>query len=235
MGILEVEGIHTYYGQSHILFGVSLSVDEGERICLLGRNGAGKTTTLRSIMGLTPPRSGKVLFRGDEITREAAHLISRRGIGFVPEDRRIFPNITVRANLDVAVKASVSGERRWTLDRVYELFPILKERATQRGGLLSGGEQQMLTIARSLMGNPQLLLIDEPMEGLSPLIVRMLGQQIVELQKEGITTVIVEQYSDFTLEISNRAYIIEKGQIRYEGAAADLKKNKEIKMKYLGV
>lgn len=235
MGILEVEEIHTYYGQSHILFGVSLSVEDGERICILGRNGAGKTTTLKSVMGLTPPRSGKVLFRGEDITKEPTHLISRRGIGFVPEDRRIFPNITVRANLDVAMKASVSGGTQWTLDRVYELFPILKERAVQRGGLLSGGEQQMLTIARSLMGNPQLLLIDEPMEGLGPLIVQMLGQQIVQLQKEGITTVIVEQYSDFTLDISNRAYIIEKGQIRYQGAAADLKEDKEVKMKYLGV
>ncbi len=235
MGILEVEEIHTYYGQSHILFGVSLSVEDGERICILGRNGAGKTTTLKSVMGLTPPRSGKVLFRGEDITKEPTHLISRRGIGFVPEDRRIFPNITVRANLDVAMKASVSGGTQWTLDRVYELFPILKERAVQRGGLLSGGEQQMLTIARSLMGNPQLLLIDEPMEGLGPLIVQMLGQQIVQLQKEGITTVIVEQYSDFTLDISNRAYIIEKGQIRYQGVAADLKEDKEVKMKYLGV
>jgi len=235
MGILEVEAIHTYYGQSHILFGVSLSVAEGERICLLGRNGAGKTTMLKSIMGLTPPRSGKILFRGEEITREPTHLISRRGIGFVPEDRRIFPNITVRANLDVAVKASVSGGNPWTMERVYGLFPILKERVLQRGGLLSGGEQQMLTIARSLMGNPQLLLIDEPMEGLGPLVVQMLGEQIVHLQKEGITTVIVEQYSDFTLDISNRAYIIEKGQIRYQGAAADLKEDKEVKMKYLGV
>ncbi len=235
MGILEVEEIHTYYGQSHILFGVSLSVEDGERICILGRNGAGKTTTLKSVMGLTPPRSGKVLFRGEDITKEPTHLISRRGIGFVPEDRRIFPNITVRANLDVAMKASVSGGTQWTLDRVYELFPILKERAVQRGGLLSGGEQQMLTIARSLMGNPQLLLIDEPMEGLGPLIVQMLGQQIVQLQKEGITTVIVEQYSDFNLDLSNRAYIIEKGQIRYQGAAADLKEDKEVKMKYLGV
>jgi len=235
MGILEVEEIHTYYGQSHILFGVSLSIEEGERICLLGRNGAGKTTTLKSIMGLTPPRSGKILFRGEDIARKPTHLISRRGIGFVPEDRRIFPNITVRANLDVAIKPSISGGTQWTLDRVYELFPILKERATQRGGLLSGGEQQMLTIARSLMGNPQLLLIDEPMEGLSPLIVQMLGQQIVQLQREGITTLIVEMYSDFTLDISNRAYIIEKGQIRYQGAAADLKEDKEVKMKYLGV
>lgn len=235
MGILEVEEIHTYYGQSHILFGVSLSIEEGERICLLGRNGAGKTTTLKSIMGLTPPRSGKILFRGEDIARKPTHLISRRGIGFVPEDRRIFPNITVRANLDVAIKPSISGGTQWTLDRVYELFPILKERATQRGGLLSGGEQQMLAIARSLMGNPQLLLIDEPMEGLSPLIVQMLGQQIVQLHREGITTLIVEQYSDFTLKISNRAYIIEKGQIRYKGAAADLREDKEVKLKYLGV
>jgi branched-chain amino acid transport system ATP-binding protein len=235
MGIIEVEEIHTYYGQSHILSGVSLVVAEGERVCLLGRNGAGKTTTLKSIMGLTPPRSGKILFLGKDITKEPTHLISRRGIGFVPEDRRIFPNITVRANLEVAVKASVTGQSPWNLDRVYELFPILRERATQRGGSLSGGEQQMLTIARSLMGNPQLLLIDEPMEGLSPLMVQMLGQQIVQLQKEGITTVIIEQYSDFTLDISTRAYIIEKGQIRYQGAAADLKKDKEVKLKYLGV
>jgi len=235
MGILEVEGIHTFYGLSHILFGISLQLEAGETVCLLGRNGAGKTTTLRSIMGLTPARSGKVIFQGQDITKTPAYLIAQRGIGFIPEDRRIFGNLTVRANLDVAAKPSGSGLVKWTLDRVYALFPILKERELQHGGSLSGGEQQMLTIARSLMGNPQVLLIDEPMEGLSPLIVQMLGEQIIRLQKEGLTNMVVEQYSDFIVGISSRAYILEKGIIRYSGTAQSLKEDEDTKRKYLGV
>ena len=206
-----------------------------ETVCLLGRNGAGKTTTFKSIMGLISPRSGKVFFNEEDITGQPAHLIARRGIGFVPEDRRIFSDLTVKANLEVAAKASVTGSQEWNLNRVYELFDILRAREAQMGGSLSGGEQQMLTIARSLMGNPQLLLIDEPTEGLSPLIVKELKKQIVGLQNEGMTILLVEQSADFALSVSHRTYVLEKGQVQFTGLASDLLEDHEMKKKYLGV
>ena len=235
MSFLKVEEIHTYYGLSHILFGVSLLVEKGETVCLLGRNGAGKTTTLRSIIGLTPPLSGRIFFGDEDITRQPPHIIARRGIGFVPEDRRIFSDLSVRANLEVAVKSSVTGSQEWNLERVYNLFPILRARGTQAGGMLSGGEQQMLTIARSLMGNPQLLLTDEPSEGLSPLIVKEVKNQILQLQKEGIAILLVEQNADFALGVSNRAYILDKGRVQFVGGASELKGDKATRKRYLGV
>jgi branched-chain amino acid transport system ATP-binding protein len=219
--ILEVKDIYTSYGLSQILFGVSLEVAEGEVISLLGRNGVGKTTTLRSIMGLTPPRAGSILWKGQNIAGEAPHQIAKLGIGFVPEDRRIFADLTVWENLDVAIKPSLGKKNPWTLERVFELFPALQPIQTRRGGFLSGGEQQMLTIARTLMGNPGLLLLDEPSEGLAPIVVQQLGEQIKKLRTEGITILLCEQNARFSLDLSDRLYILEKGQVRYSGTVAD--------------
>ena len=233
--ILEVREIHTFYGLSHILFGVSLSVDEKETVLLLGRNGAGKTTTLRSIIGLTPPRSGEITFYRQSITRRAGNEIAHLGIGFVPEDRRIFPNLSVWENLDVARKPKRGGGVRWDFEQVCDLFPILKDRRNQLGGTLSGGEQQMLTIARTLMGNPDLLLLDEPSEGLAPLVVQTLGEQILRLKAEGLMILLCEQNTHFSFPLSDRAYIIEKGSIPYRGTVADLESSPHIKVRYLGI
>ena len=231
---LEVDNMDTFYGLSHILFKVSLSVDKGEVVCLLGRNGVGKTTTLRSIMGLTPPRSGSIKLAGQEIRGKQPFQIARRGIGFVPEDRIIFPGLTVRENLEIAMRGG-GGEKGWTLEKVYQMFPLLKERGAQGGGTLSGGEQQMLTIARTLMGNPHLLLLDEPSEGLAPRIVKILEEQMRLLKEEGITILLSEQNSNFALKFSDRAYILEKGQICWEGALSELKEKPGILKRYLGV
>jgi len=233
--ILELRGIHTYYGLSHILFGISLTMNEKETIVLLGRNGAGKTTTLRSIMGLTPPRSGEILFRGQPLTGKSANVVAHLGIGFVPEDRRIFPTLTVWENLDVACKQKDSEKNRRNFERVYELFPILKERKEQLGGTLSGGEQQMLTIARSLMGNPELLLLDEPSEGLAPLVVQTLAGQIHKLKADGLAILLCEQNTHFSFPLSDRAYIIEKGSLQYEGKIQELERSPDIKLRYLGI
>jgi len=230
--IIEIEDIHTFYGTSHILFGISMEVGEGETVCLLGRNGAGKTTTLRSIMGLTPPRSGRITFKGEEITGKTAYVISRRGIGFVPEDRRIFPSLTVKEQLEVARKAGVGN---WTVEKVYELFPQLKNLEKHMGNQLSGGEQQMLTIARTLMGNPQLLLLDEPSEGLAPLVVDDLMDQMRKLKKEKIALLLSEMGLGFAIELSDRAYVIDKGQNQWSGTCSELQKNEELKGKYLAV
>jgi branched-chain amino acid transport system ATP-binding protein len=230
--IIEIKGIHTFYGTSHILFGISIELEEGETVCLLGRNGAGKTTTLRSIMGLTPPRSGSIKFKGEEIAGKAAYAISRKGIGFVPEDRRIFPSLTVREQLDVARKAGVGD---WKVEKVYELFPHLKKLEKHMGNQLSGGEQQMLTIARTLMGNPELLLLDEPSEGLAPLVVDDLMEQIRKLKKEKIALLLSEMGLGFAIELSDRAYVIDKGQIQWSGTCEELKANEELKIKYLAL
>jgi branched-chain amino acid transport system ATP-binding protein len=233
--ILEVNDIYTAYGLSQILFGVSLKVQEGEVISLLGRNGVGKTTTLRSIMGLTPPKSGSIKWRGKEIAGKPTHEISRLGIGFVPEDRRIFSDLTVWENLDVAIQPGRKEQNVWTLERVFDLFPALKPIQSRRGGYLSGGEQQMLTIARTLMGNPDLLLLDEPSEGLAPLVVYQLGEQIAKLRQEGMTILLCEQNQRFSLQLSDRLYILEKGTIKYEGTVQDFKKDEEIVRTYLAV
>jgi branched-chain amino acid transport system ATP-binding protein len=230
--IIEIKEVHTYYGTSHILFGISMEVQEGETVCLLGRNGAGKTTTLRSIIGLTPPRSGSIKFKGGEITGKAPYVISRQGIGFVPEDRRIFPSLSVREQLEVARKAGVGN---WTVEKVYELFPQLKNLEKHMGNQLSGGEQQMLTIARTLMGNPELLLLDEPSEGLAPLVVDDLMEQIRKLKREKIAVLLSEMGLGFAVELSDRAYVIDKGQIQWGGTCSELQKDEELKRKYLAI
>jgi branched-chain amino acid transport system ATP-binding protein len=231
--LLKVDQIDTYYGISHTLFSVSLEIDRGEIVCILGRNGVGKTTLLRSIMGLTPPRSGAVLFKGRDIRGKQPFQIARMGIGFVPEDRVIFPALTVKENLEMGLKKERKGA--WTFDRVYEMFPILGKRQDQMGGTLSGGEQQMLTIARTLMGNPDLLLLDEPSEGLSPLIVKELEVHVRRLKTEEMPILLSEQNSAFTLKLSDRAYILEKGEVRWEGEITRLKEKPEILRTYLGV
>ena len=231
--LLEVKDINTYYGISHILFDVSLQVAKGEVVCVLGRNGVGKTTLLRSIMGLTVPRSGSLVFNGTSLKGKRPFEIAYLGIGFVPEDRVIFPKLSVRENLEMGIKKGQKGP--WTLERVYQIFPILKTRQTQMGGTLSGGEQQMLTIARTLMGNPELLLLDEPTEGLSPLIVKELEKQIRVLKNEGMTILLSEQNSTVTLNLSDRSYILEKGQVKWEGEVKVLQEKKEILKQYLGL
>lgn len=233
--ILEVENIHTSYGLSRVLFGISLHVAQGEVVALLGRNGVGKTTTLRSIMGLTKPRSGSVRWKGKEIIGMQPFQIAQAGIGLVPEERKIFSDLTVWENLDVAAKQLRTNAPQWTIERVFELFPALESLKSRRGGYLSGGEQQMLTIARTLMGNPQLILVDEPSEGLAPVIVQQLVSQITKLKKEGMTIVLSEQNTDFSLKLSDRVYILEKGKVRYEGRTEEFMKDEEVQRAYLTV
>jgi len=225
--LLEVEDIHTAYGLSRVLFGVTLEIASGECVCLLGRNGVGKTTTIRSVMGLVPPSDGRVLWQGRDITGWRPHRVARAGIGFVPEDRRVFAELTVRENLEVGGRAA-QRTGRWTIESVGELFPVLQERRDQRGGFLSGGEQQMLTIARTLMGNPELLLLDEPSEGLAPLVVDTLRDKIGELKAQGLTILLAEQGADFALSLADRVYILEKGAVRYCGAALELRQDKAL-------
>jgi len=233
--LLQVQDIHTYYGLSHILFGISLEVDKGECVCLVGRNGAGKTTTFKSIMGLAAPRTGAVVWKGQPIQGRPPYAIARSGIGFVPEERAIFPDLTVWENLDVARKPGTDDRAQWTVERVYEIFPRLGERAKQLGGTLSGGEQQMLTIARTLMGNPDLVLLDEPSEGLAPLIVDAIGELVLQLKQEGVTILLAEQNLHFSLAVSERAYVIDDGRIQFSGTAAELEAQPEIIQKYLAV
>jgi len=234
MNILEVDRINTFYGLSHILFDVSLKIKKSETICLLGRNGVGKSTTLKSIIGLTPPRSGCIKFVGQEITGLKTHRIAHLGVGYVPEDRIIFPDLTVRENLEMGIKPG-NKDRNWSIDRIYQIFPILKERKAQFGGTLSGGEQQMLTIARTLMGNPTLLLLDEPSEGLAPLIVREVYKQVNLLKESGITILLCEQKCDFGLTMANSAYILEKGHICWNGSCVALQNQPDIINQYLGI
>jgi len=229
--LLAVHDIHTAYGLSRVLFGVSIEVNTGECVCLLGRNGVGKSTTMRSIMGLTPPQSGRVAFRGVDITGWESYRVARAGIGFVPEDRRIFADLTVWENLDVAQR----GNGAWTIERVFDLFPTLRQLTGRNGGYLSGGEQQMLTIARTLMGNPELLLLDEPSEGLAPLVVDHLGEQIARLKAEGLTILLAEQNTEFSLRLADRVYVLEKGAIRFSGAASALRDNDALRHELLAL
>jgi branched-chain amino acid transport system ATP-binding protein len=229
--MLSVNGIHTFYGLSHILFEVSLTVSQGEIVGLLGRNGAGKSTTMRSIMGLTPPRQGTITFKAKPITREKAFLLVRRGIAYVPDDRRVFADLSVDDNLEITFRRNDD----WNKGRVYDLFPVLGEIRSRRGGNLSGGEQQMLAIGRALMSSPELLLLDEPTEGLAPLIVRDLERQIVKLRETGISILLSEQNVKSALKLISRVYVIDNGRIRFEGVLADFEANEEIKKKYLMV
>ena len=232
--ILEVDTINTFYGTSHILFDVSMKIDGGELVCLLGRNGAGKTTTLRSIMALTPPKSGSVKFYGEEMTGRPPYKIAQKGMGYVPDNRLIFPDLTVRENLEVGIKGSehFKGEP-WTLDRIYEIFPKLKVLEKSLGGYLSGGEQQMLTIGRTLMGNPELILLDEPVEGLAPLVVKDFADRLLKLKEAGLTILFSEQNVRFSLSIADSAYVIDKGRIKYHGSIQELSANEEVKRNYL--
>lgn len=230
--MLEVRGIHTYYGLSHILFGVSLRVAKGEIVCLLGRNGAGKTTTMKSIIGLVPPKQGSIRFKGEEIAGKQPFLIARMGIGYVPDDRKIFADLTVAENLEIAERKVKNGTG-WDRARVYELFPALRPIESRRGGYLSGGEQRMLAIARALMANPEFLLLDEPMEGLAPLIVRQIEEQILRLREAGLTVLLTEQNVTSALRLSDRCYIIDDGHIRFEGTVEELKADDEVRRRYL--
>jgi branched-chain amino acid transport system ATP-binding protein len=229
--MLNVNQIHTYYGSSHILFDVSLTVDKAEVVGLLGRNGAGKSTTLRSIMGLTPPKRGSITFNGEDITGRKAYSLVRKGIGYVPDDRRVFADLNIDDNLEIVHNRTTD----WSKERVYALFPTLKEIKTRRSGNLSGGEQQMLTIGRALMSSPELLLLDEPTEGLAPLIVRELEKQILAMKDTGISILLTEQNVKSALKLINRVYVIDNGRIRFEGTLADFEGNQEIKKKYLMV
>ncbi|MEW6266754.1 MAG: ABC transporter ATP-binding protein [Thermodesulfobacteriota bacterium] len=230
--MLEVEKIHTYYGQSHILFEVSLRVERGEIVCLLGRNGAGKSTIMKSIIGLNPPRRGTIRFKGREVTGTKPYLLVRRGLGFVPDDRRVFADLTVAENLEISARRT-DRPGAWNEQSVFEFFPVLKEIKDRKAGLLSGGEQQMLTIARALMTNPDFLLLDEPTEGLAPLIVKLLEEQIARLKDKGLTVLLAEQNQKVALKLSDRGYIIDNGVIKYHGDIEDLRQNEEVRKKYL--
>jgi branched-chain amino acid transport system ATP-binding protein len=228
--MLEVDGVHTYYGESHILHGVSLRVATGEAVALLGRNGAGKTTMIRSIVGFTPPREGRILFENEAVHRWPAYRIARRGVALVPQGRRIFAPLSVRENLLLGAR-----QDGWTLERVFELFPRLRERANQPGGTLSGGEQQMLAIGRALLTNGRLLLLDEPSEGLAPIIVREIGRILKALRSERLSILLVEQNYHLAFQVADRVYVMNKGQIVYEGTPASLEAAEDVKRRYLGV
>ncbi|MEW6115003.1 MAG: ABC transporter ATP-binding protein [Thermodesulfobacteriota bacterium] len=234
--LLEIKDIHSFYEESHILQGISLNVDEGEIVSLLGRNGVGKSTTLKSIIGILVPRSGQVLFKGREIAGMTPHEIANLGVGYVPEDRRIFPRLTVRENLLMGIKpGQKESANGWTVEKVYEYFPPLKARDKQRGAYLSGGEQQMLTIGRALMGEPEVLLLDEPTEGLAPMIVENLEQVVTDVHNHGVAILLVEQNMRVVLRLAKRIYVISKGKIVFQGSGADLKEARDIREKYLEV
>jgi branched-chain amino acid transport system ATP-binding protein len=234
--LLAVEGLHAHYGKSHVLHGVSLGVDAGEIACLLGRNGVGKSTTLKSIMGLVAPSGGTVTFKGRPIAGLPPYRVARLGLGYVPEERRIFPTITVKENLLMGTKPGAPPrDGGWTLERVYEFFPRLRERERQRAGTLSGGEQQMLTIGRTLMGNPQVLLVDEPTEGLAPMVVEQVERILGEIHRTGTPVLLVEQSMETALALAQRVYVMSKGQIVFSGTMADLQANAEVRRQYLEV
>jgi branched-chain amino acid transport system ATP-binding protein len=234
--MLDVQNIHTYYGQSHILQGVSLRVDKGEIVLLSGRNGAGKTTTIRSIIGLIPPKSGEITFMGERITGIPVHLVSQKGISLVPEGRRIIPGLTVYENLKLAtLKNKDKAKMEVLFEQIAQIFPRLKERWNQEGTSLSGGEQQMLAIARALVSDPVLMLIDAPSEGLSPIMVEKIADVLKEIQKKGTTILLVEQNTDMALEISSRCYLMDEGVIKFEGSPKEIKDNEEIQREYLAI
>jgi branched-chain amino acid transport system ATP-binding protein len=234
--LLDVKELNTFYDQSHILQGVSLGVDRGEIVCLLGRNGVGKSTTLKSIIGLVTPRSGEIIFKGQNVAGLPSYTIAKMGVGYVPEDRRIFPTLSVRENLIMGIKpGQKSNGDGWSIEKVYKYFPTLEKRDNQRGAHLSGGEQQMLTIARTLMGNPDVILVDEPTEGLAPLIVATVEQVIQDIHKHDIPVLLVEQNMRVALRNASRIYVISKGKIVFHGTREELKEAHEIRQKYLEV
>jgi branched-chain amino acid transport system ATP-binding protein len=233
--IVAAEGLHTYYGASHILHGINLVVQPGETVSLLGRNGMGKTTTLRSLVGLTPPKRGRILIHGQDMTTAPPHRIAREGIAFVPEDRGIFPNLTVRENLVMAARPGRDGRNDWSYDRVLELFPRLHERLGNLGNQLSGGEQQMLTVARALLTNPELIILDEATEGLAPLIRQEIWRVIREIRATGMASIIVDKDLKALLKVADRCLILAKGRLVYQGTAAELEANPEVHVQHLGV
>jgi branched-chain amino acid transport system ATP-binding protein len=233
--ILNIDQINTFYGQSHVLQGVSLSIHKGEVVCLLGRNGVGKTTTLRSIIGLTPPRSGRILLKGIDVAGKQPFQIAQLGIGYVPDDRRIFSDLTLFENLELARRLSSKGKTRWTFEKIYDLFPVFVDLKERKGNQLSGGEQKMLAIGRALMKNPDLILLDEPSEGLAPLIVQNLAEVISRIRSEGVTILLADQNLKFCRKTSDRGYILEKGMIQYQGIMEEIWQNEEIVRKYLVV
>jgi len=233
--LLAVDALHTFYGKSHVLRDVSFAVPAGQITVLLGRNGAGKTTTLRSIMGLTPPRGGAVRFKDRDITGQPPHRVFRLGVGYVPEGRQIFPHLDVGENLRLATRR-VGESTRWTLERIFEYFPVLRERWSQRGRSLSGGEQQMLAIARALAGNPELVMLDEPSQGLAPRLVRELEALMVRLKGEGVTILLVEQNARMALAVSDQVLVLSKGTVVFAGATAEFhRREAELKGRYLSV
>ena len=232
--ILQMEDVHTYYGESLALQGITLSLNQGETVCLLGRNGAGKSTTLKSIIGLTPPRKGRITFQGNTISGLPAHKIARMGIGYVPEDRRIFPGLSVQENLEVADRKNSGGQSTWTVERIFDEYPMLAELASQDGSTLSGGQQQMLSVARSLMIEPRLMLLDEPNEGLAPVIVKQIGALIDELSKT-TTILFTDQSVHFALKHAQRAYILEKGQVVHEATTDELRHDEATQSRFLSV
>ena len=232
---LEVKNIYTSYDLSQVLFGVSFVVKQGQCVSLIGRNGVGKTTTMRSIINLTPPSQGSITLDGINITRVPTHKIAKLGIAFVPEERQIFPELSVWENLDIARKVPHGGKSVWSEEEVYDLFPDLKDIQNRLGGVLSGGQQQMLTIARGLMGNPKLLILDEPSEGLAPKVVETLREQIRKLKQSGMSILLAEQNLSFVLSLSDECHIMEKGEIKYSGTPHDLRENLEIQETYLTV
>lgn len=233
--LLQVADIHTYYGKSHVLHGVSMEIEEREIVALLGRNGVGKSTTLKSIIGINPPQAGSIRLKGKEISGLRPHTVCYLGVGYVPEERRIFPELTVRQNLAIGVKPRQKVDDPWTVDRIYSYFPRLKERDKQKGKHLSGGEQQMLTMARTLLGNPELLLLDEPTEGLSPALVEIVVQMCRNINGNGCSILLVEHSIEVALSMAKRAYIMSKGQVVFEGSRDEIQANKEVRKKYLEV
>lgn len=233
--VLQVDKINVFYGSSQVLFNMSLDVRQGETLALLGRNGAGKSTTMKTIAGVLAPKSGEIQFKGQVIAGRPPHLISRAGISFVPEDRQIFPDLSVEDNLTIAIKNSADGKKPWNLERVYDMLPLLSPLKNRLGGQLSGGEQQMLTVGRALMGNPDVLLLDEPSEGLAPIMVQKIGDLINALRKVGTTIVLAEQNLHFCLGLADRAVVIDKGVDVFCGTISELNANDEIKQRYLSV
>ncbi len=233
--LLEIKETHTYYGKSHILHGVSMEVEKGEIVALVGRNGVGKSTTLKSIVGLAPSTKGSIRFKGQEMTGWKPHKICRLGVGYVPEERRIFPKLTVRQNLMSGMKPRQKVSNPWTIDRVYGFFPSLEQRDNQKAGNLSGGEQQMLTIGRTLMGNPEVILVDEPTEGLAPLLVDMVVKILRDINMKGVSILLVEHAMDVALGLASRAYVMSKGMIVFQGTSEELSADREVRERYLEV